>query len=118
MDDFFGFEELSDYLSQCIKNTDESKVLNVLEVGADCLVKDLLKLPRPYSKITSPGYTHLVKTFAYKRSQKQVEVGWGKYYGPMVEKGTTFSKAQPHMLTTFNRGKDRYFQLMQNAIHF
>lgn len=72
----------------------------------------MLKLPKPYSKITSANYTHLVDSFSYKRTKIDVIVGWGKYYGPMVEDGTKKMKAQPHLRPEFERNKNKYYQKM------
>ncbi len=72
----------------------------------------MLKLPKPYSKIRSPDYTHLIDSFAYERTKTDVEVGWGKYYGPMVEDGTMKMKAHPHLHPTFERNKTKYYQKM------
>lgn len=105
--------ELQKELESIIKNVDDST--NILEVGAKEFVKDLLKLPKPKSKIKSSKYTHLVDSFSYKKSNKHIgelEVGWGKYYGPMVEHGTVISKSQPHLKPTFNKNQKKYYDLM------
>lgn len=112
--DFSGFDALMDELQGYIEKTDEESVFSILEIGADSFVKDLLKLPKPKSKIAKAGYTHLVKTFSYKRNQKQIEVGWGKYYGPMVERGTRTLRAQPHLTPLWERNKEKYYQEMVN----
>lgn len=87
MSNFEGFTELSEYLTEITKEMDN--VTDILEIGAQDFVKDLLKLPKPISSIRKSGYTHLVKSFAYAKRDKEVEVevGWGKYYGGMVENG-------------------------------
>ena len=36
-----------------------------LEAGAKEFVDDLLKLPKPISKIRKAGYTHLINCFSY-----------------------------------------------------
>lgn len=110
--DFSGFDDLMDELQDYIKKTDEESVFSILETGADSFVSDLLKLPRPKSKIVKQGYTHLVDTFAYKRNRKQVEVGWGKYYGPMVENGTMLRGAIPHLHPLWNRNREKYYKEM------
>lgn len=97
-----------------VENTD-----NILEIGAKEYVKDLLKLPKPKSKIKAAGYTHLVDSFNYKNSNKhkgEIEVGWGKYYGPFVDRGTTKIKARPHLKPTFNKNKDKYYSMMLKGI--
>jgi HK97 gp10 family phage protein len=111
-----GFDELETLLQQYENSMSAEGVTNILEAGAKEFVKDLLKLPKPISKIHAPGYTHLVKTFAYKTYAKtqEIEVGWGKYYGPMVEKGTRKMKANAHLIPLYNTNKKKYEQLMVN----
>lgn len=110
--------DLQKELEDIIKNV--QSVDSILEVGAKEFVKDLLKLPKPKSRIRASGYTHLVDCFNYQKSKKhnnEIEVGWGKYYGPMVENGTKIIKAQPHLKPTFNKNKDKYYRLMINEIY-
>lgn len=113
---FDGFDELMQYLDECSGKVDEASIEKVLEAGASDFVNDLLKLPRPMSNIRKPGYTHLIKTFSYRKNKGQVEVGWGKYYGRMVESGTVKTKAHPHMNTLFEKNKEKYFTTMTKAI--
>lgn len=89
----------------------------ILEIGAKGFTNDLLKLPKPYSKIIATGYTHLVDSFAYKKTKNDVEVGWGKYYGPMVEDGTKKMNEQPHLQPTFERNKNKYYQKMLQSFY-
>lgn len=105
--------ELQKELENIIKNVGNST--EILEVGAKEFVKDLLKLPKPKSKIKSSKYTHLVDSFSYKKSTKHIgelEIGWGKYYGPMVEHGTIINSPQPHLKPTFNKNQKKYYDLM------
>lgn len=110
--DFFdsGFEELEELISDYAKKTDN--ITEILEVGAREFVDDVKRLPKPRSSVRKSGYTHLLDAVAYHKNQKEVEAGWGKYYGPMVEKGTKRMKATPHMATTFNRNKEKYYKKM------
>ncbi|MDE6141315.1 MAG: HK97 gp10 family phage protein [Bacilli bacterium] len=88
---------------------------NYLEEGASAFVKDLLKLPKPKSKIRASGYTHLVKSFTYQKSKYhkgEIEVGWGKYYGMFVEKGTSRMNKQLHFVKTFQSHSSKYYKLM------
>ena len=113
MSDFYGYEGFQDLINEFeeyIKSTEN--VTEVLEVGAEEFVFDLRKLPKPISKIKKSGYTHLVNTFAYKTRNKEVEVGWGKYYGPMVENGTKKMSARPHLKPLWNRNKEKYYKKM------
>jgi HK97 gp10 family phage protein len=105
-----GFQELSDMLEKYIANT--NNVMDVLESGAKEFVNDLLKLPKPISKIRKAGYTHLVNSFSYRKKNNEIEVGWGKYYGPMLENGTTKMKAQPHIYPLWEKNKEKYYKTM------
>ena len=78
---------------------------------AQDFVKDLLKLPSPKSKISKSGYTHLISTFSYRKKATEIEIGWGKYYGPMVEKGTIkMISSHPHLVPLWNRNSKRYIE--------
>lgn len=109
--DFEGINDIINDLEKYIKNVQNPQ--DILEVGAKEFVKDLLKLTKPISKIKKSGYTHLITTFSYQKSKnKEIEVGWGKYYGLMVEDGTKKTKSQPHLKPTFNRNREKYYQRM------
>lgn len=105
-----GFEELANLLERYSKGAEN--VLDGLEVGAKEFIKDALKLPKPMSRIKKAGYTHLVETFAYRTKEKEVEAGWGKYHGPMVEHGTKKMRAQPHLVPLWEKNKERYYKTM------
>ena len=108
---FKGIDELSSELEDYLKGVDN--VQDVLEVGADAFTKDLLKLPKPKSRIRKSGYTHLIDSFSFRKSRnKEVEVGWGKYYGRMVEGGTSKMNARPHLKPTWEQNKEKYYTLM------
>lgn len=113
---FEGFKELSDILENCIKKTENP--IEILETGAKELVKDLLRLSKPMSKIRTSGYTHLIKTFTYKKNEKEIEVGWGKYYGPMIENGTVKMSARPHVKPLWNKNKEKYYKKMIDELGF
>ena len=82
-ENFKGFNNLIDELKDYMVKADHSE--EILEIGAKEFVKDLLKLPKPISKIRTSGYTHLITTFCYQKTKNnEIEVGWGKYYGPLV----------------------------------
>lgn len=116
MDSFYeGFDTLEKILQQY--NIKDEDVLSGLESGAKELASDIIKLPRPRSKIAKAGYTHLLDTVTYKRGEKDVEVGWGKYYGPMVEHGTTKMRGVPHIQPTFERNKEKYYKIMTQNIY-
>lgn len=94
----------------------EEAVLAGLEKGAEQLATDIRKLPKPRSKTAKAGYTHLLDTVTHKRTNKDVEVGWGKYYGPMVENGTTKMDGSPHIKPEFERNKEKYYKIMTQNI--
>lgn len=105
-----GFQDLADVLEKYIDNVEN--VTDVLEVGANEFVKDLKKLPKPISKIKKAGYTHLIDSFSSRTKKKEVEVGWGKYYGPMVENGTKKMSAREHLKPCWNKNKEKYYKKM------
>ena len=105
MDEFEGFESLSELLNQY----SDIDFLSESENIAKSFVDDLKKLPSPKSQIIKSGYTHMIDTFSYERKNNEIVVGWGKYYGRMVEAGTKSMKAQPHFKPLWERNKDKYF---------
>lgn len=107
---YSGFEALSEILEKYANKADN--FIDVLEVGAKEFVNDLLKLPKPMSKIRKAGYTHLIRSFAYKKRKDEVEVGWGKYYGPMVEHGTKKMDENPHVYPLWDKNKEKYYKTM------
>ena len=109
-----GFDEFSELISEYMDRAGEKETLELLKVGADALKNDALRLPKPYSEIHAAGYTHLVNTFysEINNSKKEVEVGWGKYYGPMVEHGTRKMRARAHLYPLYQSNADRYTKLM------
>ena len=113
-----GFNSFEELLKNYSSKVDNSKVDKALEVGAKEFVNDLMKLPKPISEINKSGYTHLIRSFAYEIKKHQAVVGWGKYYGPMVENGTRKMRAQPHLKPTFNSNKNKYYRAMINTLGF
>lgn len=105
-----GFQDLANIIEKYAENADN--VIEVLETGAKEFVNDLLKLPKPMSRIRKAGYTHLVRSFAYRRKKDEIEVGWGKYYGPMVEHGTVKMGAKPHLYPLWDKNKEKYYKTM------
>ena len=105
---YSGFEAMSEILEKYIDGADNA--VDVLETGAKEFVGDLLKLPKPISKIRKSGYTHLIKCFAYKKKNKEVEAGWGKYYGPILERGSVKMNAQEHLFPVWDRNKEKYYK--------
>lgn len=107
---YSGFEALSEILEKYVDKADN--FIDTLETGAKQFVNDLLKLPKPMSKIKKVGYTHLVHSFAYRRKKNEIEVGWGKYYGPMQEHGTKNMDANPHVYPLWDKNKEKYYKTM------
>lgn len=118
-DGYDGFEDLSKIVSEYINGAENSH--EALVAGAQAFVTDLKKLTKPYSKIHSSGYTHLIRTFAYSEVGKEVVVGWGKYYGRIVEngwskKGKSYA-GRAHLRPTFEKNKDKYYTIMLKKLN-
>ena len=109
-----GFDELSDLLEQ-YQVTEESS-LDAMEEGAKLLAQDIQRLPKPRSRISKAGHTHLLDTVTYRRNAGNVEVGWGKFYGFFLENGTKKMRAQAHIRPTFTQNKDRYMQAITKKL--
>ena len=82
--------------------------------GAETFLKDLNKLSKPMSQIRKSGYTHLIDSFAIdlKSHSQEIVVGWGKYYGKMVERGTEKMYARAHMYPLWERNEEKYYKIM------
>lgn len=106
----YGQQDLMNLLDDEIKKVEITT--SKLELAAKSFVEDLNRLPAPYSDIRKSGYTHLVRCFSYKKNNNEVEVGWGKYYGPMLEKGTKKMTAQPHMEKLYRKNENKYTQIL------
>jgi len=111
-----GLEDFEKMLQQYARQADPQNVLDAEEAGAKEFVSDLLKLPKPRSEVRKAGYTHLVNTFAMERANGEIKVGWGKYYGPMVEHGTKKMAAKAHLKPLFERNKEKYYRKMTEKI--
>lgn len=111
-----GLEEFQNIMEEFAQVLDPQNVIKVLKKGADAFTSDLLKLPRPRSRIHAAGYTHMVDVFANRVRGSEVEVGWGKYYGPMVEHGTVRMRAQPHLKPAFNSNSQKYYKIMTEEL--
>ena len=104
-----GFEDFEELLKQYSENVSSDKALDAVEEGAKEFVNDLLRLPKA-------GYTHIVSTFALERTDSGIKVGWGKYYGPMLEHGTRKMAARAHLKPLFERNKEKYYKKMTESI--
>lgn len=105
-----GFQDLANILENYIEKSENT--IEILREGAKEFTNDLLKLSKPMSEIKKTGYTHLVKTFSYREKNKEIEVGWGKYYGPMLEYGTKKMKSRAHIYPLWNKNKEKYYKAM------
>ena len=111
-----GLSEFEDLIKEYAEKVSDDKALDAVEVGAEEFAKDLLRLPKPRSQINKPGYTHIVSTFALERTDSGIKVGWGKYYGPMLEHGTRKMAARAHLKPLFERNKEKYYKKMTESI--
>ena len=111
-----GMDEFEEILKKYARKVTTKKALDAVEAGAQVFVKDLLKLPKPRRNITAPGYTHLVDSFALQRTGGMVKVGWGKYYGPMLEHGTRKMEKRAHLVPLFEKNKEKYYKVMTKEI--
>lgn len=107
---FDAFQDLSEIIEQYINGADNA--MEGIEEGAKEFINDALKLPKPISQIRKAGYTHLVDSFSYRRKPKEIEAGWGKYYGPMLENGTVKMDAKPHLNPLWERNREKYYKTM------
>lgn len=115
-----GFKDFNELIEKYSQKVDKDKVLNAIQKGADALAKDVRALPKPRSSINKSGYTHLLDTVTKKvnTKKKEIEVGWGKYYGPMIERGTKKIDAQPHIKTTYNQNIEKYQKIILQELGF
>lgn len=109
-DGYDGFSALAEQLEFYMNGAENS--MEILKDGAEEFVNDLNKLTKPMSRIRTSGYTHLVDSFAIDSTDKEIVVGWGKYYGRMVELGTVKMDARPHMYPLWEHNKEKYYKLM------
>ncbi len=109
-DGYEGFSALAEQLEFYMKGAENS--MEILNDGAEAFLNDLNKLAKPISHIRKSGYTHLIDSFAIDSNDKEIVVGWGKYYGRMVELGTKKMDARPHMYPLWDKNKEKYYKLM------
>jgi HK97 gp10 family phage protein len=117
---FEGFEELQQLLIEEARKVDKENLKQALLAGAAELASDANKLPKPISRINSPGYTHLLSSISARMMQggaTGAEVGWGKFYGRMVEKGTSKMAPRAHLIPLFERNAKNYYQTIVDKIN-
>lgn len=112
--DLKGFDDLSELLKEY--EVTEEEAIQALETVAKEFVADVRKLPKPRSQVSKAGYTHLIDTTTYKRKRNEIEIGWGKYYGPMVENGTTKMRGTPHIKSNFNNNLLKYYKMIDTQL--
>ena len=112
-----GFADFMGMLAEIGQNVSEENVMKALEAGAKEFTEDVRALPQRRSRVSTPGYTHLIDTVTYQRSRGEVVTGWGKYYGPMVEGGTIkMREGTPHMDPTYQRNTGKYQKTMGKVL--
>lgn len=109
-----AFTDLEKIFAELMEAADN--VPEVLQAGANAFLTDLKKLPSPRSNINKAGYSHLIDTFASRREGEDILIGWGKYYGPILEAGSKKMRAHPHFKPLWRRNADRYYKLMTDKI--
>lgn len=112
-----GFDELEEILKDYADKADPGEMSKILEKGADDFVSDLKSLPKPRSQIMSPRHAHMLDTMAKKTEDGKVSIGWGAYYGPILEHGSKKMSAHAHLRPTWERNKERYYQTMINQFN-
>ena len=110
-----AFDDLENLFADYAKKADN--LIDVLQTGADTFVKDLKALPSPRSKISKAGYTHMIDTFGSEARSAEVRVGWGKYYGPILEHGSVKMRAREHFKPLWERKKEKYYNQMIKKFH-
>ena len=76
-------------------------------------LEDFEELLKQYSENVSPDKA----LDAVEEGAKEfVNVGWGKYYGPMLEHGTRKMAARAHLKPLFERNKEKYYKKMTESI--
>ena len=89
----------------------EFKLAEILIEGGNAFAEDVRKLPKPRRTVSSA--THMLDTVRATPKGNVVQIGWGAYYGPFVERGTRKMRAQPHLVPMWERNKEHYYKLMQ-----
>ena len=110
-------DPMDDFLADLQKYEEAASGLNIVNVlmeGGNALAEDVRKLPRP--RRSTSGVTHMLDTVSATPKGNIVQVGWGAYYGPFVERGTKKMRAQPHLVLMWNQNKERYYKLMQEKL--
>ena len=125
-----GFMKLNEELSDLMKWADEDRIKDAQNAGASFLVNKVRKLSKP----RRTGNLLNRVTSEYDSSKKSTGVGWGDYYGRIVENGHKAGKrksrskkkkikdtrnyvpAQPHLFTTYKNNKEKIYEIMINKL--
>lgn len=119
-----GYQYLDEACQQALNAMNEGSVARILKAGVDKLVEDVRAMPKPRSNISRGGYTHLldaVKGFELDGGEGYA-AGWGKYYGPIVEKGHASPKgrwvaSRAHLRPTYKQNMQKYQKAMQEEFN-
>ena len=110
-----GLELFAAMLEKYEKAVDEKNIADVLMIAGNALAEDVHRLPKPRRR--GAGYTHMLDSVAPAQAGKDaVLVSWGRSYGKFVEYGTKKMGAQPHLIPTWDKNKDRYYKLMTDNL--
>lgn len=118
-EDFEGLQRLADLLAGYSVNANPANILRAQKAGAEyfCEIMRRKSSPRGRSR------EHMLDSIAYEQDAHNTVtvVGWGKFYGRMVEAGhraggwAKSSKsvaANPHMKPEFNKQKNQIINRM------
>lgn len=105
-----GFDAFDEVIQEALKNAD--KAMEAIEDGVRDFVDDVRGLPKPRSEINKVNYTHLLDTITYEKNKNSIEVGWGKYYGPIVE------NMRPHLIPAYEKNREKYMNNIKKKIGF
>ena len=117
---FEGLEDIQQLLQEMAQKVDADNLKQALLAGASECASDANRLPKPISRINSPGYTHLLSSISARMMEGNAvgaEVGWGKFYGRMVEKGTRKMAARAHLIPMFERNANTYYQTIVDKLN-
>ena len=113
----FHAEGMGDFikeLSQWAQRVEPGHVAKVTQAAGDALAEDVRALPAPRSSLGG-AHTHLLDTVTWEPGEHgDTLIGWGRYYGRMVESGTRNMQAQPHLLPTWKKNERKYLAIMRD----
>ena len=115
-----GYQYMDEITQNALKAMDPASLVEILKAGADELVKDVRALPKPRSNRT--GYTHMLDSVTGQAEAPKYLVGWGRYYGPIVEAGHKSRSgkkvpARAHLRKTYKDHMEKYQKAMQDKFN-